>query len=389
MNTPVTGLLLLLLCGCKTIALNNDPTAPERDRHVSPQSIYAVDWWTPLVKGGLLEYQPSETARPAVDPETLRIVVGTRDGYLRCLSPIDGKVEWEFKANSRFFAGATIFEGIVYAPGGDGVLYALRSRSGEKLWEYKAGEELVTPPVIDSGKVLVASQSDTLYVVDATTGKWVWQYRRDQPSGFSVRGAATPAVHDGLVYQGFSDGAEVALTLEDGVVRWERKITATGGNQFLDVDSPAVFDANGHLYVASYKDGVTSLDAKTGDLLWVTNKPGITTLISRGDVIFTAGDGEVGALHAIDGRSLWTLELSEKGKKGANAGRAPVLVNGMLVVPTANSLVFVDPAAGRARSIWNPGKGITATPTRSGSRLYVLTNLGTLFAVHLKGGAPN
>ena len=59
----VTG-LWLLLTACKTIALNNDPTQPERDRHVSPQAIYAMDWWTPLVKSGLLEYQPSETARP-------------------------------------------------------------------------------------------------------------------------------------------------------------------------------------------------------------------------------------------------------------------------------------------------------------------------------------
>src|SRR5687768_15340335 len=117
---PVLALLCVVLCGYKTIPLNNDPNAPSRDRAVSPSALYEIDWWQPLVKLALLEYLPSETARPAVDPETERIVVGTRDGFLRCLSPVDGHIEWEFKTNSRFFAGAFIDQGIVYAPGGDG-----------------------------------------------------------------------------------------------------------------------------------------------------------------------------------------------------------------------------------------------------------------------------
>ncbi len=381
----LAALLLGLLCGCRTISLKNDPTSPARDRHVSPIALYEIDWWQPLVKLGLLEFLPAETARPAVDPETERIVVGTRDGMLRCLSPVDGHVEWEFKTYSRFFAGAAIDQGIVYAPGGDGVLYALKVRTGEKLWEYKAGEELVTTPVIVGTKLLVTSQADTLFVIDTATGKWIWQYRRDQPSGMSIRGAASPVVHDGLVYQGFSDGSLVAMTLEEGAVKWERKITTSGGRDFLDVDSPAVFDETGRVYVASYKDGVSALDAKTGELAWVYNEPGITSLISRGDVLFTSGDGEVGAIHAVDGRSLWKLNLSDK-QKSSNAGRAPMMLKGMLAVPTSTALIFVDPASGRARTTWNPGRGITATPTRSGSRLYVLSNLGTVFAMRLKGG---
>ncbi len=377
--------LLVALCGCKTVSLTNDPTETSSHRHVSPAVMYEIDWWKPLVKMTLLEYLPAETARPAVDPETERIIVGTRDGYLRCLSPVDGQIEWEFRTYSRFYAGPAVDNGIVYAPGGDGTLYAVRARNGEKIWEYKAGEELVTTPVIDGSRLLVTSQSDTLFVVDLATGKWIWQYRRDQPAGMTVRGAATPVVHDGLVYQGFSDGSLVALTLEEGAVKWERKITTSTAANFLDVDSSAVFDDLGHVFVASYKDGVTALDAKTGDLVWVSNQTGITALISRGDVLFTAGDGAVGALQASDGRVLWTLNLSDK-QKVANAGRAPVMVKGMLVVPTATSLMFVDPAAGRTRTAWNPGKGITATPTRSGSRLYVLSNLGTVFAMRLKGG---
>ena len=62
---PLFALLLLGVCGCKTIPLTNDPNAPARDRHVSPAALYEIDWWQPLVKLALLEYFPAETARPA------------------------------------------------------------------------------------------------------------------------------------------------------------------------------------------------------------------------------------------------------------------------------------------------------------------------------------
>jgi hypothetical protein len=53
-------------------------------------------------------------------------------------------------------------------------------------------------------------------------------------------------------------------------------------------------------------------------------------------------------------------------------------------------LAFVDPSVGRVRAAWNPGRGVTATPTRfvsarGGNRLYVLTTLGTLYALQLVG----
>ena len=78
------------------------------------------------------------------------------------------------------------------------------------------------------------------------------------------------------------------------------------------------------------------------------------------------------------------MALSDK-KKIDNAGGAPLLARGQLVVPTATGLIFVDPSSGFAKLGWNPGRGVTATPAQDGRRLYVLSNLGTLFALHLYG----
>lgn len=380
---------LLVFAGCKAIPLNDDPTIPFREAHVSHPAIYEVAWTKPLVKLGLLEYQPTEPASPAVDPETERLFVTTRDGFVRCLSPLDGAVEWEFKTNGRFLSGPTVHQGVVYVAGGDGVLYAFRALTGDQLWAFKANEELVSSPTIFENKVLVASQSETVFAVNQETGAWIWQYRRDAPSGFTVRGTSRPIVGDGLAYMGFADGYLVALNLESGVAMWEKKLTKSGGNQFLDVDSPPVL-AEGRLFVASYADGLFALDAKTGNLLWATPHPGLTALLPRGSTLFATGDGSLSAFDMARGRKLWTLNLSDptsKGK-GVNAGRSLALARGYVVVPTSTALAFVEPTSGRVRAMWNPGRGVTASPAgfrsmRYGSRLYVLSNLGTVFALQL------
>lgn len=376
----------VLAGGCRTISLDSDAMMPAHDEHLHVPQYFDVEWWTPLVKPTLLEFQPSETASPAVDPDTERVIVCTRDGFVRCLSPVDGHVEWEKVVRGRCFAGSTVHEGVAYVPGGDSVLYALRSRTGEQVWSYAAGEELVTTPVIAKDLVLVASQSETLFAVERATGKWKWQYRRDPPPGFTVRGTSTPVVRDGVVYMGFADGYVVALTLNDGVQKWERNLSTSGGLQFLDADATPVLDDQGNLFAASYKDGVYALKAENGETQWVTARGGINSVLQSGEVLLTGGDGRVSALHSGTGRELWSLNLAPQKKNAAPAGRPPLLLRGLLAVPTTGPLVFVDPLKGRAKVAWNPGKGVTATPVVHGTRMYVLSNLGTVFALELRGG---
>jgi outer membrane protein assembly factor BamB len=383
----------VLAASCRTISLSSNALMPEPDAHVSPPAYFDVQWWNTLVKPTLLEYQPSETATPAIDPDTERIVVCTRDSMLRSLSPIDGRIEWEKPLHGRCFAGSTIEEGVIYVPGGDSTLYALRARTGEELWKYESGEELVTSPVLSGDTVLVASQSETLFAVDRNTGKWKWQYRRDPPPGFTVRGTATPVVRNDIVYMGFADGYVVALGLSDGAQKWERNLTTSGGTQFLDADATPVLDDNGNLFAASYKDGVYQLKAETGDLEWTTARQGAASVLRAGDEIIVSGEGKLQALFAGTGKEMWSLELNQGQHKSAlfgggasTAGRPPLLLRGILVVPTTGPLVFVDPMKGRAKMSWNPGKGVTATPALSHGRLYVLTNLGTVFALQLRGG---
>ncbi len=337
-------------------------------------AIYTITWWQKLVDAPTLEYGPREPARPGADTINLRVVTGTRDGVLRSVDA-KGHVVWRFVAGQPFSAGPEVVDGFVFAPGGDGFLYCFRADTGELFWKYDAGEDLVTVPVVVDGRVLVASQNDTLFAIEAATGKWLWQYRRDTPAGFTIRGASRPVARDGVVYVGFSDGHFSALRLESGAVVWDRALSSVG--QFRDVDSPAVFDAKGNVIVADYKEGLFCIDAGSGETLWQTVISGMVGLVARGNVVYASGDARVIGVEASTGKVLWTTKLGER------AGLQPALAAGWLLVPTGQSLLFIDPSSGKIRLSFDPGKGITATPEVHGLDVYVLSNLGFVYSMEM------
>jgi outer membrane protein assembly factor BamB len=350
----------------------NDPFVPEPP---PPLAIFGIDWWNPLVETPTMEFLPREASTPALDPASGRVVVGTRDGVLRSVAT-NGHTKWSVHTVAPFAAGPLVQDGIVYAPGGDGQLRALRADTGALLWSYDAGEELVTVPVLAEGRVLVASQSATLFALNMADGKWAWQYRRTPPAGFILRGASTPIVRDGIVYLGFSDGHAAALKAADGTPVWDRVLST--GTQFIDVSSTPGFDAQGRVIVASYKDGLFALDPKTGDTVWQSAASGLAYVLVRGPIIFAAGEDRISAYSSDTGRALWTTPLSQR------AGQQPALAGGLLLVPTGRALLFLDPVTGQILQRFNPGRGVTATPSSHGSDALVLSNLGFVYALHMK-----
>lgn len=371
----------------RTLSPSTDATVTEKEREVFAPDYFEVEWWNSLVKPKLLDFQPSETASPAIDPDSEQIIVCTRDGFVRCLSPVEGHIQWEKAIPGRCFAGATVVESIAYVPGANGSLYALHALTGEEIWKYDANEEIVTVPVLTPDFVLVASQNETLFAVERATGKWKWQHRRDPPSGFTVRGTATPVVNarQDLVYMAFADGHLVALNLKDGQAKWERNLSTTGGMQFLDADTTPALDESGLVYAASYQDGLYAMDAETGALKWTAKRTGISHLVLDRNMVLVEAEGKIAAYYTQSGQELWSLELIPDKRGGASTLRPPVLHEGLLIVPTSSGLVFVDPSRRITSEVWNPGKGVNAPPVFFKNRMYVLSNYGSVFSLRWRG----
>lgn len=365
-----------LLGACTTVPVFGNPVtaAPVQP----PHHFFTVDWWKQLVSPTLLEYAPREHAQPAYDAKNERVLTLTRDGFVRSFD-VGGKEIWRYTVGPRFYAGATVDDGIAYVPGTDGVLHALDGKTGQPRWKYAAGEALATAPVLAGDLVLVASQSDTLFAVKRATGELAWLYRRDPPAGFTIHRVSAPAVRGQTAWVGFSDGSLVSLDLADGSVQWEKSLAPSGVQQFVDLDTTPVLDEAGHVYAASYGGGLYALEAETGDVVWNSVAQGITSLVIHGNVLVATGDDRLDAYLADSGKLLWSQTLQER------AGLEPVLVKGMLLVPAQRSLLFVDPRTGQSRLAWNPGEGITAPPRVVGGKVYVLSNNGYLYSLRLDG----
>jgi outer membrane protein assembly factor BamB len=102
-------------------------------------------------------------------------------------------------------------------------------------------------------------------------------------------------------------------------------------------------------------------------------------LVIRGDVAFATGDAQAIAVQASTGKVIWSTPL------GQRAGLQPALAGGWLLVPTGRALLFIDPVNGAIRHTFDPGKGITASPEVRGLEVYLISNLGFVYALEMNG----
>jgi outer membrane protein assembly factor BamB len=345
----------------------SQPVGPPREQ------IFSVDWRKLLTEPEMLEWQPREYTRPAVD-DSGRVYVATRDGFIRCLDN-EGGLVWEYKTKGPFYGSIELDGDKLIVPSADGVLLCLNAPDGSLRWSYRAGEELGSKPLVANGLVYVASFADSVFAVDEETGAWKWQYRREVPAEFTIRGVATPAIDFDKLFVGFSDGSAMCLDANDGTLKWEKKLS--NAPQFPDADANPQLDGQGHVIFASFASGIFSLDEETGQIIWAQSITGITNLLLDNDTLFAGGQGMLSARQVSNGTEVWHHSL------GNSWSGEPTLAGRYLVVPTTQKLLFLDRKSGRPHRAFNPGRGISAPPAFRGGQLFVLSNWGYLYALSL------
>ncbi len=301
--------------------------------------------------------------------------MGGSNGILKAFT-LRGKLLWEFQGGGPM--GSPVVDGPRILVGcGDGQLYALSADDGSLLWSYASGEELGSAPTVSNGMVFVLSNSDTLFALEAETGKWAWRYRRESSGHeFAIRSVSSPLLAGDLAVAGFSDGSVVALRSKDGAVVWQH--VTSGSNELQDSDGSPQSDRQ-RVFVANYKDGLTALALQDGHILWQRALATASQLrLSRG-TLFASAVGKLAAFNAYDGTPLW-----EKGT-GSLTATGMLTFPGLLVVSIDGPMVFLDTRTGRLLGkAFEPGKsGITSAPGLHGRDLYVLSNNGWLYAMHL------
>lgn len=204
------------------------------------------------------------------------------------------------------------------------------------LWAREVGESIESSAAIAEGMVFVGTRPGGLVAVSLEDGVVRWTY----PVGGEGIGESSPAVSGGLVFVGDLGGTVHAVRARDGRKAWTFK---TGGEV---KSSPVV--AGDRVLIGSYDGHLYALRPRTGALLWKlrTDGPVHATAAVDDDVAYVTGCDQVfRGVRIVDGKTVFEVS------SGAYTGASPALAGRIAFYGTFESEVLAVDRAAR-RVIW-------------------------------------
>ncbi|MFV0443631.1 MAG: PQQ-binding-like beta-propeller repeat protein [Planctomycetaceae bacterium] len=249
------------------------------------------------------------------------VICGDEEGKLHCVDRQTGQARWVFDAGGLIVGGAAVIGERVICGSHSQFLYGIHLKTGEKLWEFDCQGPVNGTQAFDGDYTFVSGCSEpVLYVVDTRTGE---EHARIPLDDLLI---ATPAMIDGVLYFGTSEGLVLA-------VDWKTQATLARfeTRQPREVHSaPAVTQ---DLVIIGGRDkSVYGLNRKTLEKQWVFNtragNDGSPVVV--GDRVFIgSGDKFLYGLSLMDGTEVWKY-----GAAVSFADSSPAVAEGRMVVCT-------------------------------------------------------
>ncbi len=286
---------------------------------------------------------------------------------------------WRYTASpapQNFAAPAIVGDTVYYACRDR--FYALEAETGRVLWRYPTDQPLNaqfrTTPAVAEGIIYLGATDGNLYALSATTGRLLWTFR--------TQGAvlSPPTVVNDVVYFGSADGRVYAINAKTGEPVWR------GGFRTLDAVNGAVAVADDMVFFISADQTLYAAAAPTGLMLWRMRLPG--TLYALSPVVadrnvYVVASNVLYALQARSGRQLWARTLPD------DIVTEPVAGNSMIYVLTRDGRVWAFDYTGKV--LWSTkepvfNNQVVAPPTLAGNVLVIGTTRGGIFALDASNG---
>jgi len=246
-------------------------------------------------------------------------------------------------------------------------------------WEYVGNKFDNNPaaPIVADGTVYFAS-GDHVYAVDLATGVEKWKYPREQALGGSVK--ATPAINNGNLYFGATDGNLYCLNADTGAFQWAYQ---TRGAIRCP---PVILDRT--VYAGSDDNSLYAISEGTGDLLWkrqLRDDVAIGVAIGSGMAVVSCMDGNMYGINANSGKVRWPpFRLSV-----APTDSSPVISDTITVMAAGNAMFGLSTRSGQQRWQINLNGEVAATPAVFGHDVYVPLRDKKLYAYTVNGRQPS
>jgi outer membrane protein assembly factor BamB len=314
-------------------------------------------WSTRIGKVGFNDgpNYPGPRAAPTVVGELL-YTLGS-DGDLVCARVDSGKVVWrrhlendfEGKRGTWAYTESPLIDGdvLVCTPGGaKACLVGLDRMTGKVLWQTAkrsanfAGYASAVIAHAGKTKLYVQFLGAGVVGVDARDGRLLWEYRKN----VGTVNAATPVVHDGLVFTS-ATGDEGA-----GGDALLRLVPAPAGVEIKEVYflrnlmnfHGGVVRIGEHLYGAG-RGGMVCIEFRTGKLKWRHRSIGHCSLLAADGHLYLRGQrGEVALVEATPAGYREKGRFSQPDRSRFNTFAHPVLANGRLYLRDAGVLLCYD-----------------------------------------------
>src|SRR5271165_1360269 len=175
---------------------------------------------------------------------------------------------------------------------------------GKIKWKFHTGGRVISSPAVANGLVYVGSTDGNLYAVELESGTQKWKFET------KARVPSSPAVAGGFVYFGSYDGSFYAVDATNGQLKWKFQ---TGGER---------------RFTARHLHGIQPAAETMPDPFdFYLSSPAVW----NGGVYFGSGDGNVYALNADSGVLKW------KFKTGEVVHASPAIANGTLFIGSWDS----------------------------------------------------
>lgn len=335
-----------------------------------------------------------------------RVYVADWNGDVFAVNADNGRVVWQTDIDREISAGPTVAGGVVVLGTRDAQVVGLSAEDGSVMWRSGVTSEVLAPAAFAEGLFVVRSADGRVFGLDAESGSRIWLYGRTVPV-LTLRGNATPVIHDGRVLVGLDNGKLVALELASGQEAWEATVGIPTGRtdleRMVDVDGRLSL-SRGTLYAAAYQGRTVAIDIASGDIVWARDVPSHEgTAEDVGNLYVTDDSQRVWALDRFNGASVWRQDRLE-----TLGLTAPVTYRGHIVVASNDGYLnwlSTDSGALEARTrleplsaaerfasiranateeyVFVPSDWTAHPPVVADGRLYVWTLKGQLAAFEL------
>jgi outer membrane protein assembly factor BamB len=227
------------------------------------------------------------------------------------------------------------------------------------LWKLSAGRSIEFPPSVAYGNLYIPQQKGRFYVVKARSGKRVWVRQ------FNRCIAASPTIHDGVVYQAVMDskpcGAHEAGA-RGFVIAWD----AHNGRQLWRFDAGVVESSpllvGNTLYFGSWDQKLYALTLrgrKRPRVRWTFEADDqivAAPAYAAGIVYIATSNGSVYGVNARSGRMRWHATSFSRFGRREYFYATPSVAYGRVFIGNADGTVYAF-GASTGKLLWARGVG--------------------------------